>query len=158
MAMSHSGFGIKSNCAGEIRSSLPNPDKIRWVGRHPGPSDRKIWPWDLRDPKSRMTVLARPAAVYPTQTKSDELDTQGRQTVKYGHETFEIRNQEWLCWRGPAEIYQTDKRCVVWYTFINILNECLYTRISYRLCGLCRREIKGKYAIQIWIKHAQSRD
>jgi hypothetical protein len=32
---------------------------------------------------------------------------QSRQRVKYGHEPRESRNQESLCWRGPAAIYWT---------------------------------------------------
>jgi hypothetical protein len=35
-------------------------------------------------------------------------DSQRRETVKYGHENRETRNQEWLCWRGPAAIDQTE--------------------------------------------------
>jgi hypothetical protein len=31
-----------------------------------------------------------------------------RGTVKYGHESRWTRNQEWLCWRGPPEIYPTE--------------------------------------------------
>jgi hypothetical protein len=33
--------------------------------------------------------------------------SQSRQTVKYGHESRGARNQESLCWRGPAAIYWT---------------------------------------------------
>jgi hypothetical protein len=31
--------------------------------------------------------------------------SQSRQKIKYGHESSGIRNQELLCWRGPAERY-----------------------------------------------------
>jgi hypothetical protein len=33
--------------------------------------------------------------------------SQSRQTVKYGYESRETRNQEPLCWRGPAAVYWT---------------------------------------------------
>jgi hypothetical protein len=33
--------------------------------------------------------------------------SQGRQTVKYGHESRGTRNQESLCWRGPVAIWQS---------------------------------------------------
>jgi urease accessory protein UreF len=33
-------------------------------------------------------------------------DSQSRQMVTYGCESRGIRQQESLCWRGPAEIYQ----------------------------------------------------
>jgi hypothetical protein len=36
-------------------------------------------------------------------------DSQSRERVKYGHEFSETRNQERLCWRGPAAIYPTDR-------------------------------------------------
>jgi hypothetical protein len=32
-------------------------------------------------------------------------DSQSRETEKYGHESRGSLTQEWLCWRGPAEIY-----------------------------------------------------
>jgi hypothetical protein len=31
-------------------------------------------------------------------------DSQSRQTVKYGHESRGTKNQEPLCWRGPAAV------------------------------------------------------
>jgi hypothetical protein len=34
-------------------------------------------------------------------------DSQGRETMKCSHESCGTRNKEWLCWRGPAEIYLT---------------------------------------------------
>jgi hypothetical protein len=37
-------------------------------------------------------------------------DSQSRQTVIWGHETRGTRNQESLCWRGPAAIYPIDRR------------------------------------------------
>jgi hypothetical protein len=32
--------------------------------------------------------------------------SQSRHTAKYGHDSSGTRNQESLCWRGPAGIYQ----------------------------------------------------
>jgi hypothetical protein len=37
-------------------------------------------------------------------SEKDLHDTQGRETVKYSYESRGTRNQEWLCWRGPAKI------------------------------------------------------
>jgi hypothetical protein len=35
-------------------------------------------------------------------------DSQSRERVNYGHGSWGTRNQQWLCWRGPAAIYPTD--------------------------------------------------
>jgi hypothetical protein len=35
---------------------------------------------------------------------SDLHDSQSCEVVKYHHEFCGSLNQEWLCWRGPAEI------------------------------------------------------
>jgi hypothetical protein len=45
--------------------------------------------------------------LWKSQRREQFHDSQSQETVKYGHESREIRNQEWLCWRGPAAIYQT---------------------------------------------------
>jgi hypothetical protein len=34
-------------------------------------------------------------------------DSQRRETLKYGHEYYATRDQEWVCCRGPAAIYLT---------------------------------------------------
>jgi hypothetical protein len=39
-------------------------------------------------------------------------DSQTLKTLKYDHESCGTRNQEWLCWRGPAVIYPTDRPTV----------------------------------------------
>jgi hypothetical protein len=40
--------------------------------------------------------------------------SQSRQTVKYGHVSYENWNQEWLCWRGSVAIYPTQVGWVEW--------------------------------------------
>jgi hypothetical protein len=40
-------------------------------------------------------------------------DSQRHEAVKYGHESRGTRNQESLCWRGPAAVYQTDIEAVM---------------------------------------------
>jgi hypothetical protein len=52
-----------------------------------------------------ITMLARASS---NLTVNQWVERQGRETVKYGHETRGTRNQQWLCWRGPAAIYPTD--------------------------------------------------
>jgi hypothetical protein len=53
-----------------------------------------------QDSAPKMTVLSRSAALYPTDTQTQKLhDSQGHDTVKYGHESCGARNQEGLRWR-----------------------------------------------------------
>jgi hypothetical protein len=72
-----------------------------------------------RGPKPRTTMLARASRnildlggqhLSRVRSQAVELhDSQGRETVKYGHESRGTWKQEWLCWRGPAAIYPTDR-------------------------------------------------
>jgi hypothetical protein len=51
--------------------------------------------------------------------------SQSRETIKYGHESCGTRNQERLCWRGPAAIYPTRLDTV--YLILPVLWADLYT-------------------------------
>jgi hypothetical protein len=51
-------------------------------------------------------VCVSPILVYVPPKRWSE-DSQSRQRVKYVHESRGTRNQESLCWRGPAAIYRT---------------------------------------------------
>jgi hypothetical protein len=49
--------------------------------------------------------------------------SQSRETEKYGYESRGTRNQEWLCWRGPTEIYPTGRWVFKWLNiyFFNLM-------------------------------------
>jgi hypothetical protein len=49
--------------------------------------------------------------------------SQSRQTVNYGHESRGTRNQGSLCWRGPAEIYQSVWQPSLWRDPIRIMRQ-----------------------------------
>jgi hypothetical protein len=95
----------------ENNVSMGSFTKWEWiqVWSLPKTSDSKIWwrvPWDWGP---RMTVLARTNRNLAVSNKvSQELhDSHSHKTVKYGNESREIRNQEWLCWWRPAATYPT---------------------------------------------------
>jgi hypothetical protein len=49
----------------------------------------------------------RPFIWFAISTSGRSEGSQTRQTVKYGHDPRGTRNQESLCWRGPAAIYES---------------------------------------------------
>jgi hypothetical protein len=68
-------------------------------------------------------------------SKPDLHNSQCREILKYGRESRGTRNQQWLCWRGPEAIYQTDKldeRIVAsqgdpcWWSFVFVAYDGLW--------------------------------
>jgi hypothetical protein len=87
-----------------INMDLKQPDGVHWIQ---WAQDRTQWRaltntlLKRRGPKGRETLEQL--------FKTELHDSQSRVTVKCGHESGRTRKQEWLCWRGPAAIYLTNR-------------------------------------------------
>jgi hypothetical protein len=94
--------------------------------------------------EGRQWVYASPVSEH-VQPKRWSKSAQSLHTIRYGLSFREIRNEEELCWRGPAAIYWTALRIPDFSLdkgSINmLLGKLLTLRMSF-LCDKCR--IKGK--------------
>jgi hypothetical protein len=60
--------------------------------------------------------------------RSKFYDSQSHETVKYRHKSLGTRNQEGLCWREPAAVFQISRKLVLSRTSCNVLERihCLF--------------------------------